>query len=181
MKPLELSNVRLNAVGRSQVFGDGAEKHTLYDYIEVIEDQSAQKINQVLVPDGIDADLKLGATGSLYLVPVPENPKLKYLFATEFAGIKRADSGAKKSITPSHGIFITMLKAAILPLSGKIDGPILYLTSMIWIGINFVTFFIPTILSIMYRLNMQKEEKARLAVAFSFIEQVRAKGYAITG
>jgi hypothetical protein len=180
MKTIELSNVRLNAVGRSQVFGEGADKQTLYDYIEIIADQSAQKINQVLVPDEINAGLKLGATGSLFMVPVPENPKLKYLFATEFAGIKRTDPDTKKNIAPSHGIVVTVLRAAILPLSGKVDGPILYLSGMVWIGINFVTFFIPTILSLMYRLNLQKEEKARLSIACSFIDTVRLKGYVIT-
>jgi hypothetical protein len=181
MKPIELSNVRLNAVGRSQVFGEGGDKQTLYDYIEIIGDHSAQKINQVLVPDEIDAGIKLGSTCSLYMVPVPENPKLTYLFATEFAGIKRSDPNAKKSIAPSHGIVLTVLKAAALPLAGKIDGPLLYLTSAIWMGVNFVTFFIPAILFLMYRFNVQKEEKARLAVALSFIDQVRMKGYAITG
>jgi hypothetical protein len=36
-------------------------------------------------------------------------------------------------------------------------------------------------LFLIYRFNVQKEEKARLAVALSFIDQVRMKGYAITG
>lgn len=162
---MDFINTKISTLGPSRL--DGV--HMVYDYIEVIDNGQAVKIDNVIAANAVDAGLTAGAIASFYILELPINPNAKFLFALEVDGIKRVDPTIREAIKPpSFGM--KALKSVLISDS--------YPVCLFWLLFN-VLWGIPAILVFITKCAGTKKENENHEKALAVIGKAEAAGFRI--
>jgi hypothetical protein len=166
---MELSNVYISATGAGTEYGQGERRGFLYDYIEVIENSQARKINHVMVPEVVDAGFDAGAKGTFYLAQMPQNMAVNYLYDSEVNGITRIDNLAEERLKPANDNILIQLIGGYLPSGWP------FATVFFWAGFNLITLGVPGFLLFLRNASKNKQIEANYQVTLKQIKAGVAK------